>query len=330
MLRLRIVFVTNMAFSSIPVIDIGGLRSQDLGDRKAVAAVLRQVCHEAGFFYITNHGVPTDFIAQTLAETKRFFDLPQSVKNEVSSVHSSISRGYDPLKAQTIDVNALPDLKESFYMGIDRGSDDPLVQAGLPNHGTNIWPSNLPGWRSHLEQYFITMTKLARQLACGLALSLDLDEHYFDPLMDTPMSILRLVYYPPHPLQAHPNEFGCGTHTDWGFLTILLQDGTGGLEVCTPGGQWVEAKPIDGTFVINLGDMMARWTNDYYQSTPHRVINRSGQERYSIPFFWDINYHSVVECLPTCQSLENPPKYPPITAGEHIVEMYRKTSVLLK
>jgi isopenicillin N synthase-like dioxygenase len=147
-------------------------------------------------------------------------------------------------------------------------------------------------------------------------------------MMDNPMPILRLLYYPPHPIHAKPDEFGCGTHTDWGFLTILLQDEAGGLEVCTADGDWVQAKPIPDTFVINLGDMMARWTNDYYQSTPHRVVNRSGQARYSMPFFWDINYHSVVECLPTCQSIENPPKYPPITAGEHIVEMYRKTTVM--
>jgi isopenicillin N synthase-like dioxygenase len=318
----------NMAFSSIPVIDIGGLRSKDLGDRRTVAEQLRQASCNAGFFYITNHGVSDALIAQTFAEAKRFFDLPLSAKAEVSSVHSSISRGYDPLKAQSLDVNAQPDLKESFYMGIDRSADDPLVQAGLPNHGANLWPSNLPGWRSHLETYFATMMDLARQLACGLALSLGLDEHYFAPLMDNPMPILRLLHYPPHPAQAQPNEFGCGTHTDWGFLTILLQDQAGGLEVCTTEGNWIKAEPIPGTFVINLGDMMARWTNDAYQSTPHRVINRSGQERYSIPFFWDINYHSVVECLPTCQSAQNLPKYPPITAGEHIVEMYRQTTVV--
>ncbi|WP_404787638.1 isopenicillin N synthase family dioxygenase [Altericista sp. CCNU0014] len=316
-----------MAFSSIPIIDIGGLRSKDLGDRKAVAEQIRQASRNAGFFYIANHGVSESLIAQTFAEAKRFFDLPLAVKAEVSSVHSSISRGYDPLKAQSLDIDAQPDLKESFYMGIDRSPDDPLVRAGLPNHGANLWPSNSPGWRSHLEEYFAAAIDLARQLACGLALSLDLDEHYFDPLMDNPMPILRLLHYPPHPAQAQSDEYGCGTHTDWGFLTILLQDRAGGLEVCTPEGEWIPAKPIPGTFVINLGDMMARWTNDFYQSTPHRVINRSGQERYSIPFFWDINYHAVVECLPTCQSAHNPPKYAPITAGEHIVEMYRQTTV---
>jgi isopenicillin N synthase-like dioxygenase len=316
-----------MAFSSIPVIDIGGLRSKDLGDRQAVAEQIRQASSNAGFFYVANHGVPDTLIAQTFAEAKRFFDLPLAAKAEVSSVHSLISRGYDPLKAQSLDINAQPDLKESFYMGIDRSPDDPLVQAGLPNHGANLWPSSLPGWRSHLEDYFAAMMDLARQLACGLALSLGLDEHYFDPLMDNPMPILRLLHYPPHPAQARPDEFGCGTHTDWGFLTILLQDRAGGLEVRTAEGDWVKAEPIPNTFVINLGDMMARWTNDYYQSTPHRVINRSGQERYSIPFFWDINYHSVVECLPTCQSEQNPPKYPSITAGEHIVEMYRQTTI---
>lgn len=314
--------------SSIPVIDIGRLRSPDLEDRQSVAAQLRQVCHEVGFFYIQNHGIADDLIAQTFVEVKRFFDLPLAAKNEVSSQKSSISRGYDPLNAQSLDVNAQPDFKESYYMGIDRGSDDPLVQVGLPNHGANLWPTHLPGWRSHLEQYFGAMTALARQLARGLALSLKLEEHFFDALMDNPMPILRLLHYPPHPVQAQPDTFGCGTHTDWGFLTILLQDQVGGLEVRTADGAWVQAKPIPGTFVINLGDMMARWTNDYYQSTPHRVINRSGLERYSIPFFWDINYQSVVECLPTCQNAENPPKYPPITAGEHIIEMYRKTTIV--
>jgi isopenicillin N synthase-like dioxygenase len=310
---------------SIPVIDIGGLYSKQLDDRKAVAAKIRQASYDIGFFYIANHGISDDLIAQTFAATQRFFDLPLEVKNRVSIAHSPISRGYEPLGYQTLDLSAASDLKEGYYIGVERGADDPLVQANIPNHGANQWLPDLPGWRDQMEQYFAALLALSKRLCQGLALSLDVEEHYFDSLVDNPMAILRLLHYPPHPVNASPNQFGCGTHTDWGAITILLQDAVGGLEVCTANGEWIEAPPIAGTFVINLGDMMARWTNDNYQSTPHRVINRSGKERYSIPFFFDANYHALVECIPTCQSGDNPPKYLPITVGEHIMEMYRKT-----
>jgi len=311
-----------VTFSQIPVIDIGRLRSPHLSDRKHVAAEIRHASHEVGFFYITNHGIPDDAIAATFDQAKRFFDQPLAVKNAVSIARSSISRGYEAIGEQALDQN--PDLKEGFYIGVDRGADDPLVQAGTPNHGANQWV-DLPGWREHLEAYFAMMLALSAQLTRAIALSLNLDEHYFDALIDNSMSVLRLLHYPPHPPDAMANQLGCGAHTDWGCITILLQDEVGGLEVCNASGEWIQAKPIPGTFVINLGDMMARWTNDYYQSTPHRVINRSGSERYSIPFFFDPNYHAVVSCLPTCQSPEQPPKYAPIPAGEHIMEMYRKT-----
>lgn len=314
-----------MSFSCIPVIDIGGLRSDLLEQRKAVATEIRKASHQVGFFYITNHGIPEQTIASTLAETKRFFDLPLEIKNQVSIAHSPISRGYEPLGYQTLDTNAAPDLKEGYYIGVERDERDPLVQMQTPNHGANQWLADLPGWRSQMKQYFEQMMELARLLLRGLALSLEIDEAYFDALVDNPMAILRLLHYPPHPAKAAADQLGCGTHTDWGAITILLQDKTGGLEVCTADGEWVQAPPIPDTFVINLGDMMARWTNDYYQSTPHRVVNRSGKERYSIPFFFDANYHALVNCIPTCHSSENPPKYPPITAGEHIMEMYRRT-----
>ncbi len=314
-----------MPSSPIPLIDIQGLQSERLEDRKAVAAEIHQASHEVGFFYIKNHGIAKATIDTTFAQVKRFFDLPLTVKNTVSTARSPISRGYEPMKSQTLDLTMQADLKESFYIGLERDETDPLVQAKLPNHGANQWPSDLSGWRQHLESYFTIMSDLARRLTRGLALSLDLDEHFFDSLMNNPMPILRLLHYPPHPIDAEVNQIGCGAHTDWGILTILLQDDTGGLEVRTATGDWIKAEPLPDTFVINLGDLMARWTNDYYQSTPHRVTNRSEFERYSVPFFWDINYDAVVECLPTCQSSKNPAKYAPITAGEHIVEMYRKT-----
>ncbi|MBW4581348.1 MAG: hypothetical protein KME42_17400 [Tildeniella nuda ZEHNDER 1965/U140] len=312
-----------MTFSQIPVIDIGGLRSHSLRARQAVAADIRQASHEVGFFYIANHGVSEDTIAATFAQTKRFFDQPLALKNAVSITQSSISRGYEAIGQQALDQT--PDLKEGYYIGVERKADDPLVLAGIPNHGANQWATNLPGWQAHFEAYFDMMQTLSAQLMAALALSLDLDEHYFDVMIDNPMSILRLLHYPPHPIDAMANQLGCGAHTDWGCITILLQDNAGGLEVCNADGGWIHADPIPGTFVINLGDMMARWTNDYYQSTPHRVLNRSGKERYSIPFFFDPNYHALVDCLPTCYGAENLPKYAPLTAGEHIMAMYHQT-----
>ena len=307
----------------IPVIDIGGLFSADFRKQQKVAQEMHDAAHEVGFFYIANHGIEGEFIHQTFAELKRFFDLPLDVKNEVSLLKSNIHRGFDPVNWQGLDANAFPDFKEGYYIGVERDDSDPLVQAKLFNHGPNQWPSNLPGWREHQERYFHRMLDLARRLMGGIALSLNLPQDYFDHWVNNPMATLRLLHYPPHPVDAPPEQLGCGSHTDWGCLTILLKDETGALELQTAQGEWISADPIPGTFVINLGDMMARWTNDYYQSTPHRVMNRSGRDRYSVAFFFDANYHAKIECLSTCQSPENPPKYPPMTAGEHIMQMYR-------
>ncbi len=303
-----------MTFSQIPVIDIGGLRSPHLSDRKAIAAEIRHASHQVGFFYIANHGIPAEAIAAVFAQTKRFFAQPLAVKNTVAIARSPISRGYEAIGQQALDQT--PDLKEGYYIGVDRGVADPLVQAGTPNHGANQWAA-LPGWREPLEAYFALMQQLSLQLMAALALSLELEEQYFAHMADNTMSVLRLLHYPPHPVDATADQLGCGAHTDWGCITILLQDQVGGLEVCNADGNWIQAKPIPGTFVINLGDMMARWTNDYYQSTPHRVMNRSGKERYSLPFFFDPNYHALVQCLPTCHA-DQPPKHAPITAGAHI------------
>jgi isopenicillin N synthase-like dioxygenase len=314
-----------MPTAAIPVIDISGLQSDHLPDRQAVAAELRHACHTVGFFYIKNHGVSQGAIAEILAQTQRFFHQPLALKNQVASTNPHLPRGYEPLASQVLDTTKQADLKESYLIGVELEQTHPLVQQGLPNHGPNTWPTQFPGWREALESYFATLVPLAHRLGRGLALSLELPEDFFEPFTNQPMAILRLLHYPPHPLQARADDVGCGTHTDWGFLTILLQDDVAGLEVCTAQGEWVLAEPIPDTFVINLGDMTARWTNDYYQSTPHRVINRSGRDRYAIPFFWDLNYHARVECLPTCHGPDNPRKYPPITAGEHIIEMYRKT-----
>ena len=278
-------------------------------------------------FYAANHGVDPAFIDETFAQSRMFFELPLAEKNRIDLANSPCSRGYEPLGGQQLDATAARDFKESVYLGVDRGPDDPLVAAGTPNHGPNQWPDGLPGWRDHMADAFERLSALSRVLSRGIALSLGMPEDHFAAMESDPMSILRLLRYPPHPKDATPDQFGCGAHTDWGCLTILAQRDAEGLEVRNAEGEWILARPIPDTLVVNLGDMMARWTNDLYQSTPHRVINTSGGERYSLAFFHDVNYHALVECLPTCRGPDNPAKYDPILAGDHIYEMYQRTYV---
>lgn len=311
--------------TTLPVIDIAPLRGGDPEGSRMVAHQLREACMETGFFYAADHGVDPAFCAGIFAEARRFFDLPLAMKERVGIVKGASQNGYSGIGGQQFDAATGPDNKESMYLGVDRAPDDPLVLARTPLHDPNPWPDFLPGWRQAVLAYFATMEEVARLLLSGLALSLDLASHHFDPCMINHMSALRLLHYPPHPTADPTREVGCGTHTDWGALTVLSQDMTGGLEICLPSGRWIAAPPVPGTFIVNIGDMMARWTNDLYASTPHRVLNRSSLDRYSVAFFFDPYYHTRIDCLATCCSNDRPARYPPITAGEHILEMKRRT-----
>lgn len=177
-----------------------------------------------------------------------------------------------------------------------------------------------------MAAYFEAMRRLSERLMNGIALSLNLDETYFDTFKRDPVATLRLLHYPPQRENAAPNEKGAGAHTDWGALTLLLQDDVGGLQVFDKNsGEWIHADPVPGTFVVNLGDALANWTNDLYTSTLHRVVNTSGRERYSVPFFYDGDADYEVVCIPTCLKLGEQPKYPPVTVEGHLMNMYRKS-----
>jgi isopenicillin N synthase-like dioxygenase len=309
----------------LPIIEIGALRRHDAAGSRSVVRAIREACRTTGFFYVTDHGVPDASISHIFAEAKRFFDEPLAAKEKVGLKTNNIFRGYDGLRNQALDAATGGDVKESMYMGVDLPLDHPLVVAGTPNHGPNPWPEWLPGWRQSVLDYFTTMERLAGVLLNGLALSLDLEPDHFDHCLDHHMSAVRLLHYPPHPEADPTGEVGCGAHTDWGVLTVLAQDSTGGLEIQLPSGEWIAAQPVPGAFVINIGDMMARWTNDLYASTPHRVLNRSHRDRYSAAFFFDPNFHTRVECLPTCTSTTRPMRYPVTTAGEHLLAMKRRS-----
>jgi isopenicillin N synthase-like dioxygenase len=194
------------------------------------------------------------------------------------------------------------------------------------NHGANQWPAERPSFRPVMLDYLDVMVDLSARLMRGIALSLDLPEDFFADFCSDAMVTVRLLHYPPQPAQARPGQKGAGAHTDFGGLTLLRQDNVGGLQVWDHRADgWIHADPVPGSFVVNLGDMIARWTNGRYRSTVHRVVNASGRERYSVPFFFSGNFAHKVECIPTCLPPGQSAKYPPTTVEGHMRAMYRKT-----
>jgi isopenicillin N synthase-like dioxygenase len=315
----------NVVASALPVIDIANLWSPDRDARNAVAVEIREACLDTGFFYITGHGVPDDATAEIIAEARRFFAQPLDAKMTVHHRQSFCGRGYEPLKAQTLEPGTPPDLKESFWIDRDLPLDDPAVIARAYGCGPNQWPQQLPGWREALLSYQQRMQQVSAALLRGIALSLRLEEDALDGFCEDASAMLRLLHYPPQPANPLPDEKGCGAHTDWGAFTILLQDDAGGLQVRDRSGSWINAVPIPGTFVVNIGDLLARWTNDCYHSTSHRVVNVSGRDRISVPFFFMGKLDYVVTCVPTCLGAGETPKYEPTTSAQHLEMMARRT-----
>jgi isopenicillin N synthase-like dioxygenase len=307
--------------AAIPVVDIAGLWSPKPAAREAVGRKIRHAAIDQGFFYLAGHQVPDDLIAGVLAETRRFFHQPIEAKRRVDHSLSACRRGFDAYRELTADADAPPDLKESFSIGPELKVDDPRVVAGRLNHGPNLWPENLPAFRPTMIAYLGAMQEVGRRVLGGIALSLGLPEDHFAAFCRDPMATLRLLHYPPQPENAAPGEKGAGAHTDWNALTILLQDDVGGLQLYDRRIGWLPATPLPGTLIVNIGDMLSRWTNDLFRSTVHRVINASGRERYSIPFFFGGNPDQTIEALPGCYGPDNPPRYPATTAEGHLREM---------
>jgi len=312
--------------SALPLIDIGGLGSAKPLVRAGVVAAIRDACLSKGFFYITGHGIAPALVEAVLRESRAFFDLPLVERLRVRRECSICHRGYEPMGGQDLEQTGTPDLKEAFYLGVDLPEDDPRVLARKVNHGPNQWP-RLPGFRNVMEDYFAAMLDLSVRLMGAIALSLDLAEDHFAGFCSEAVALLRLLHYPQQRANGLPSEKGCGAHTDWGAITLLLQDDAGGLQIRDPAHGWLHAPPLHGTFVVNIGDLISRWTNDRYHSTEHRVINLSGRDRYSVPFFFDGNPDHVVTCLPGCSDAGNPPKYRPTTVAEHTDAMHRATFV---
>ncbi|GLI63800.1 hypothetical protein VaNZ11_006885 [Volvox africanus] len=336
---------------AVPVIDLG------LPEEEA-ATQIREACTGSGFFYVTNHGVSQSLVDDTFEQQRELFHLPMAEK--MAMLQNENNRGYTPFREETLDPvhQAHGDTKEGFYFGREVAADSP--ESKKPLHGPNQWPDPqlMPRYREVTWQYYEALYGLGLRLLRLLALSLGLPEAYFAPMFDRPMVTLRPLHYSGEVSDPGAGVFGAGAHTDYGMLTILATDDTPGLQIWTgpdstsgtaPNssngaigagregsgagddgtaaacGRWWDVEPIPGTFIINLGDMLERWTNGRYRSTLHRVINTTGRERYSIAFFFEPNFEAEVEVLPVCCGPDEPPRYPPTTAGQHLLDKYAAT-----
>lgn len=310
--------------NTLPLIDIAPLYGTDSAAWRDVATQIDTACRDWGFFYITGHGIPPERIDALLAAAKAFFALPEAEKLKIDITRTAHHRGYGAIATEQLDPTQPSDLKETFDMGFHMAADHPEVLAGRPLRGPNRHP-DLPGWAALMEQHYADMQALAQTLLRAIALALGIERDFFDARFAEPISVFRMIHYPPRHTARSPDQPGAGAHTDYGCVTLLYQDDAGGLQVRNVHGEWIDAPPIPGSFVVNIGDMMARWSNDRYTSTPHRVISPLGVHRYSMPFFAEPHPDTEISCLPNCSSADNPPKYPPVTSAEYLLSRFADT-----
>jgi isopenicillin N synthase-like dioxygenase len=278
-----------------------------------------------GFFQICDHGIPDSVIQAMKRESADFFALPFELKKQCSSPSPEVNRGYAAKGTEglsySIGHESPPDLFEAFNLGPDDVSLDAPWHDSL-FFAENIWPHGRPEFKSALLDYFAEVQMLAHRMTNLFAKSLNLPHDFFDTYTDHSTDTLRVNHYQRRSGEPDPVElqFGMGAHTDYGIVTILYADQVPGLQILGPTGDWVSVEPEDGCFLVNLGDLTAQWTNDRWRSTLHRVLPpQSGVVRRSVAFFHDGNYDARISCLPTCTSPDNPPKYLPVTAGEHLM-----------
>ncbi|HEY7486711.1 MAG TPA: 2-oxoglutarate and iron-dependent oxygenase domain-containing protein [Streptosporangiaceae bacterium] len=278
----------------LPVIDVRPLLEHRSGDQ--VTREIETACRDSGFFYVTGHGVPDSLLRRLDAASRRFFALPEQAKMEISmDLGGRAWRGFFPVGGEL--TSGRPDLKEGIYFGTELPDDDPRVKAGTPLHGRNLFPRQVPELGPAVLEYLGTMTGVAQAVLRGVALSLGLAADYFATgYTADPTILFRIFHYPPAPPGSA--DWGVGEHTDYGLLTLLAQDDNGGLQVHGRNG-WIDAPPLPGTFVCNIGDMLDKLTGGWYRSTPHRVRNVSGRDRLSFPFFFDPGWTAEVPPLPS-------------------------------
>jgi len=301
----------------IPVLDIGPYLAGEPAAVVPLARAVARTCKDTGFLVVANHGIAPSLIENTFAEAARFFARAEAAKLALKVGRYNI--GYLPFGAQVVrhspvNQNTKPNFSESFYVTRDRAPDHPDIVNDKPLIGLNRWPQDMPEFRAAMVAYYAAMEAMTRRLVPVVAAALDLPPDYFAEAFAEPHCTLRLIHYPPHPA-PEDNEFGFAPHTDNNFITFLAQSKLPGLEVRTAEGEWIRPPAVPGTFVVNTGAMLARYSNDRFKATPHRVINRNAGSRYAIPFFLGPNHDAEIKAVPTCVGPDNPPRYEPTTYG---------------
>jgi len=302
----------------IPVLDIGPYLAGEPSAAAPLARAIARTCEDTGFLVVANHGVPQILPDRVFAVAAQFFARPEPDKLALKIGELNI--GYLPFGGQTVrhspvNKNTKPNFSESFYITRDRALDHPDIVNRKRLIGLNRWPADMPEFRTATMEYYAAMERMTTRLVPIVALALDLPADYFAAAFAEPNCAIRLIHYPPQPDPAD-NEFGFAPHTDNNLITFLAQSALPGLEVRTAEGEWIRPPAVPGTFVVNTGAMLARYSNDRFRATPHRVINRNDASRYAIPFFLGPNHDCVVSCVPSCVGPDNPPKYEPTTYGD--------------
>ena len=300
----------------IPIIDVGAIRSTNTKQRDHLSSEIWRASKDIGFFSIVNHGIPQNLIDAVFCQIKAFFDLPYKEKVKISNARSPNMRGYFGIGEESPEHVLAGDLKEGFDLASELPADDPDFLNGSKLYGTNQWPQGMPEFQRTLMEYHERMTVLSSSLLGMFACAVGKPESFFLPQLRNPLAQLRLLRYPPQDADQLTASIGCGEHTDYGAIALLAQDAPG-LEVKGKTGEWVEVNVIPGAFVVNIGDLMARWTNDALQANVHRVVNRRSTLRHSAAFFLDPDYNALIECIDSCVSPGGRALYGPIVFGQY-------------
>ncbi len=309
----------HITIDEIPVIDVAPLLLDDSAGLVIVAKQMLDAAESIGFFYVKNHGIAQEILDRTDAVARAFFAHPLEEKQQVKPIDRH--RGFLSVGQAKMYDKAKVDLKESFIWGLDIDENDPDNRAGNRMFGPNRWPAFAPAMRPAFNAFFDAANLCGQRLLRAFAPSLGVAPDYFTRSFKKPVTRGTVVYYPPQPADAGDDQFGVAPHTDYGTITLLYQDQIGGLQVWSRQKEWVTAHPIPDTLVINVGDLLARWTNDRFHSIPHRVVNKSGRERMSIVAFVDPDFDTAI--VPVVKSGKQA-RYEPVTCGEYILGRFDK------
>lgn len=304
-------------------------------EANTIACDIDETLRSVGFLLVTGHGVPDDVRESYFDAMRAFFALPIEEKERIAIGNGDCHRGYVGFATEALEGalagdeaqggQVAGDLKETLDTGLEHGADHPDVLVGTPLHGPNQWP-DLPGFRETVETYRDAMIEAALRMERALSTALGLDPYFLESQPGETMFHLRLIHYPPmETLTPEAGQLGCGVHTDYGSLTLLADDGNGGLQVRQRAGGWTDIAIPDGQLVVNLGDLMAIWTDDRWVSNPHRVVNPPGVDRYSSPLFVTPPFHLTIETLPTCLAPGESPRHEPMVTGPYLLSRFDGT-----